>query len=385
MGAAVLTGSYRSSSDLVDVVVVGGGPAGAAAAAAARADGLRVELVCAHSGPRPVPGESLPPGTASLLQEIFGATALDGDWHRASFGNRSVWGAAELTETEFIGNPFGHGLHIDRGRLAQTLLARLRAADVRVRADARITGPRWVGDRWQIGLAGHGQPELQARAMIDATGRAAHVARSQGARRLRLDHLIAAHWTLSSPENGGEEGDHNSATLVEAVADGWWYTTPVPRHRRVVAFLTDADLLPNRAARTTHDWDRRLAAAPNVRAELSTGRWRLHERPSILDAGVAHLDQPAGRGWVAVGDAAVSFDPLSSQGILTALLMGRAAGSAVAAILSSGDQQPLVKWGAEYARLLENHLRLRASCYALEQRWPTAPFWTRRQAHRAAA
>jgi hypothetical protein len=59
--------------------------------------------------------------------------------------------------------------------------------------------------------------------------------------------------------------------------------------------------------------------------------------------------------------------------------MGRDAGHALAAILTRGDQQPLIDWGAEYARLLETHLRLRAGYYALERRWPTALFWSRRQ------
>jgi flavin-dependent dehydrogenase len=105
---------------------------------------------------------------------------------------------------------------------------------------------------------------------------------------------------------------------------------------------------------------------------------RLHSKPLIVDAGVAHLEQLAGCGWVAAGDAALSFDPLSSQGILTALLMGSGAGHAIAAILMRGDRQPLVWWGTEYARLLETHLRLRAAFYALERRWPNAPFWARR-------
>jgi flavin-dependent dehydrogenase len=104
----------------------------------------------------------------------------------------------------------------------------------------------------------------------------------------------------------------------------------------------------------------------------------LHGTAQIADASVAHLDRPAGAGWIATGDAAVSFDPLSSQGIVTALLMGREAGFALAAMLGEGDPELLVRYGAEYARLLEDHLRLRAAYYGQERRWPDAPFWARR-------
>jgi flavin-dependent dehydrogenase len=367
--------TVRGRSAGADVVVVGGGPAGAAAAAAARAEGLDVELVCAPRGRRPAPGESLPPGTDRLLDDIFGASILNHQQHRASFGNRSAWGATDVEATEFVHNPFGHGWHVDRLMLEQSLHDRLRSLGVRVRSEARVTCQAWTGEEWRIGLDDQPGIAIQARAIVDATGRGARIARSQGARRQRLDRLVAAYWVLIVADT--RDGD--CTTLIEAVRDGWWYTTPVPPHRRVVAFLTDSDLMPPRSARTGRDWHERLARAPHIRDRLASCGCRLHGRPPILDAAVTYLDHPAGCSWVAAGDAAVSFDPLSSQGMLTSFVMGQGAGHAVAAILTRGDQQPLIRWGAEYARLLEAHLRLQAAYYALERRWPTAPFWARRR------
>lgn len=357
-----------------DVVVVGGGPAGAAAAAAARADGLDVELLCASRGRRPVPGESLPPGTETLLEEIFGAPMLDSADHRPSFGNRSSWGDAGLDTTEFARDPFGHGWHLDRGAFDESLLDRLRALNVRVRPATRVARQAWAGDRWQIELDDRPGDPIRASAIVDATGRCAHIARSQGARRCKLDRLVAAYWMLTA----GDAQDEDCTTLTEAVADGWWYTTPVSGRRRVVAYLTDADLFPTRGARTARDWNDRLVHAQHIREALMDAACRLHDDPAILDAGVAHLDHPSGCGWIAAGDAAVSFDPLSSQGILTSLVMGQGAGHAVAAMLTRADREPLIRWGSEYARLLESHLRLRAAYYGLERRWPNAPFWARR-------
>lgn len=50
----------------------------------------------------------------------------------------------------------------------------------------------------------------------------------------------------------------------------------------------------------------------------------------ITDAGSSHLDRFSGKGWLAVGDAAVAFDPLSSQGLSNALANGFYAGHALA-------------------------------------------------------
>jgi hypothetical protein len=58
-------------------------------------------------------------------------------------------------------------------------------------------------------------------------------------------------------------------TAVEAVEDGWWYTAPVPGGRRVLAFLTNADLP---AARIAHDSVRLIEcvdAAREIRAILA--------------------------------------------------------------------------------------------------------------------
>ncbi|MBV8956690.1 MAG: tryptophan 7-halogenase [Solirubrobacterales bacterium] len=356
-------------------MVVGGGPAGTAAAATARAEGLSVELLCARRGHRPAPGESLPPGTEGLLHEIFGASMLDDHQHQASFGNSGAWGGPDVEATEFVRNPFGHGWHIDRAALEASLHDRLRTLGVRVRSDVRVTGQAWSADGWRIALDDRDTTVIRAGAIVDATGRAARIARSQGARRRRLDRLVAAYWMLAA----GDAQDGECTTLVQAAREGWWYTTPLPGGRRVVAFLTDADLMPARATRIARDWHERLEQAPHIEDRLASSGCALHSDPVILDAAVAHLDHPAGHGWVAAGDAAVSFDPLSSQGMLTSFVMGSGAGHAVAAMLTRGDQQPLIRWGAEYARLLEAHLRLQAAYYALECRWPTAPFWARRR------
>jgi flavin-dependent dehydrogenase len=360
---------------VADVAVVGGGPAGAAAAAAARAEGLDVELLCESRRRRSAPGESLPPGTDTVLRDIFGAWVLDPSEHRVASGHRSAWGAADVETADFVHNPFGHAWHVRKPAFDEALRARIRTLGVRVRSGVRVAGQAWTGDHWRIELDDHARTAIRARAIVDATGRGARIARSRGAHRHRLDRLVAAYWLLSVTT----AGDDDHTTLVEAVADGWWYTAPVPGQLRVAAFLTDADLMPPRAARTAQDWHRRLFEAPQIADQLTTSGSRLHDSPAILDASVAHLDQTSGPGWVAAGDAAVSFDPLSSQGILTALVMGQGAGHALAALLTRADQRPLIRWGAEYARLLETHLRARTAYYEQERRWPTAPFWSRRR------
>ena len=84
------------------------------------------------------------------------------------------------------------------------------------------------------------------------------------------------------------------------------------------------------------------------------------------------------------GDAAMTFDPLSSQGIAKALRSGRLASFVAADFLLRGAETH-----DRYTRLAcgecEEYERAKRSYYREEQRWPTAPFWARRHAEPAHA
>jgi flavin-dependent dehydrogenase len=156
---------------------------------------------------------------------------------------------------------------------------------------------------------------------------------------------------------------------------GWGYTARLPSGERVAACLADAGNGGRSGPLAPAAFLAALACMPHVRDALAG--YALASTPRGADAGSARLASPVGDGWIAAGDAAVSFDPLSSHGILNALHTGGLAGSAVHAHLA-GDATAL----AEYARHLDavyaayrQHLR---AYYGMERRWPDHPFWARR-------
>jgi flavin-dependent dehydrogenase len=81
------------------------------------------------------------------------------------------------------------------------------------------------------------------------------------------------------------------------------------------------------------------------------------------------LDNFSGAGWLAVGDAALSFDPLSSQGILTALYTGMEVGLTLLAQLS-GNADAVARYRYRLANIYEAYLRNLTAYYSSEERWP---------------
>jgi len=358
-----------------EAVVAGGGPAGAAAALTLVRGGRRVLLVDdSRPGDFRV-GEALPPAGRPLLRDLGVLDAFLADGHLASHGNLSAWGSPALHATDFIFDLNGHGWHLDRARFDALLRQAARSAGAEVRTGARLAEAERADGAWRLTLTGEGgAEEVRCGWLVDATGRRSAVARRHGATRRHEDALVAF-FARFSP--GGGEPDRDARTMIEAVPDGWWYTALVPSGERVVAYLTDGDLADRAVLLSTEGFTARLEETVHVRGVLSAHGCRIGERPRGTDAGSARLDRFVGEGWLAAGDAVVSYDPLSSQGILTALYTGMKAGQALHAHLA-GDGAALGVYAdrleSVYAAYRQNH----ATYYAYERRWPERPFWARR-------
>ncbi|WP_396230553.1 NAD(P)/FAD-dependent oxidoreductase, partial [Frankia sp. ACN1ag] len=99
--------------------------------------------------------------------------------------------------------------------------------------------------------------------------------------------------------------------------------------------------------------------------------------PRLSPAAGRYLDPPIGAAWLAVGDAALAVDPLSSQGILNALHSGFRAGLTIAEDLA-GNSRALQAYRSFIDRVTATYLRNSTEVYRQERRWTESTFWRRR-------
>jgi hypothetical protein len=84
---------------------------------------------------------------------------------------------------------------------------------------------------------------------------------------------------------------------------------------------------------------------------------------------------------MAVGDALMSLDPLSSSGLSGALRDGLEAAGVLLPWLDGGDPAPTGRaWGQRAASAWARYLAQRRQLYGQERTWPDHPFWHRRHA-----
>lgn len=354
------------------VVVLGGGVAGTSAALALTQADVSVCVLERTDYSAWRPGETLSPGASAELRRWLAPQQLKAAGSLVSYGLEAAWGAEEPHHHSFLQNPYGPGWHVDRQKLDRELAHYAETQGVTLCASASVTRLEREGSGWRVqATTPKGSVDLHCAALVDATGRAAQVARRCGVRRQTYDRLCSVSCIVDRPTGPDEQ-----LLRVEATPVGWWYTAPVPGGKRVFTLLSDVDVLERHQAFRPAGWTALLATTRHLTDALDAlpAVPRLHVRRCET----SRLESPVGAGWVAAGDAVATWDPLSSGGILKALQTGRAAGQALAAT-ASGDSDALERYGqsreAEFAR----YLSARRAHYAMEQRWTSEDFWRRRQ------
>jgi flavin-dependent dehydrogenase len=347
-----------------DVVIAGGGPAGLALALHLARDGAAVAVIEPRAARRPRFGETLPPGNRPLLAQLGIWEAFAAGPHARCEGTMAAWGAAEVHYTDYLLHPERHGWRIDRDAFEE-LLRGEAARHGATMIDGAVTAVARDGD-WRVMADG---AAIEGGLLVDATGRSALIARRLGARKLVDDQLVGVAGVLEAalPLERG-------FPLIEAREDGWLYSSVLPGGRLAVVAMTDSDLAHAAQLRDRESWLRWIAAAPHTSRRIEGARCAA--APTVASACSQRLDAIAGPGWLAVGDAASALDPLSSLGIVKAL---RNAADAAAAIRAGAIDAFAQSVAAEYDRYLDT----RARYYAMEARWPAAPFWQRRYRSRS--
>jgi flavin-dependent dehydrogenase len=384
-----------------DVVIVGSGPAGSAVAITLAKFGQRVLLVEKRGSPSFKLGESLPPTSIGLVKHFLGGPEgpeqhLPGLFSTA--GNVSLWASEQTDVADFFFTSSGHGLCIDRLAFDEALRANAVRAGATLlkgfsfRSCARIAdGPF----NWQltfisdVGISDAGMRQDRARYLVDCSGRQAIVARTLGVATVHDDDRLFAYAQWFSC--AGDDDDRY--TRIEAAPDGWWYSNRLPspdggETGRLVVFHSDKDLPAARLAASRQGFDQLLDGSTHIASLLKARGYHPSGAIRGAPANSQRLRDFCGDAWIAVGDAAQAYDPLSSQGIDKALRTASHAGHMIhyaltepqqsAAGLGSGNTY-IRRYDEQQRQLWQTYLSQRDFYYGIQPRWSDQPFWQRRQ------
>ncbi len=326
-----------------DVLVIGGGPAGSATAALLARSGLHVVVVERTRFPRFHMGESLAPAAREVLDDLGLADDLDARYlrkHGVSVACART-GRRERFSFEDAHDAAGTwAWHVPRADFDDLLLRRAASLGAEVH-EGRNAEDVLFEDGAAAGASTRGDDgsslEFRASVVVDASGAGALFASRRGDHHPLEGlerHALATHYRAVRRAEGTAEGD------LELVAfpHGWFWNIPFAGEVHSVGAVCAASWIRARLpaepleaffARTVDD----VAA---VRSALD-GATRL--TPVLSHPSVAwQPSRRAGEGWLAVGDAGGTTDPLLCAGTTLALGGAVRAARAVRAAFDTGDR-----------------------------------------------
>jgi flavin-dependent dehydrogenase len=321
-----------------DVIVVGAGPAGAATAILLCERGLDVLVLDRATFPRPkICGEYLSPESARILDRLGVLKAVDAAAATSLRGMRITAPDGTVLDARYraIGGrqPYrDHAMALSRSVLDAILVDRLRALPVELREAVRVSDLVVEGDQVTgvetLDAAGR-RETITAPLVVGADGRASVVAHRLGCRhahRLRRIALVTYVRGVAECRDAGE---------IFVDPPDYAILNPLAPDRINMSLVVPLDHVSPWRGRLETFFAARVKQLPHLARRLAGA-----ERVAPLEAMgplAYRVSAPSHGGVMLVGDAAGFYDPLTGEGVFTALRGAELAAEVAGRALARGD------------------------------------------------
>lgn len=362
----------------IDVLIVGGGPAGTSAALSLLTYSEHTVLLIEQSNLEQIRvGEHV---SASLFDLTDYLKIEKNDFEAGSFlpayENVSFWGSDLPTSVNSIYMTEGSTFQLDREKFDFKLIEEVVDRGGTFLPRTKCTKFVQLEDKtWEV-IVKHPDKEafsVHANYLVDATGRNATICRQVGASAKKMDALMGVGFFFDL----GEGTNLRQEQLLETTEFGWWYVAQLPKNKVVATFFTDADIVSEQQLNQQANWNNLLQQTKQVKYKLK-GASSLSSKPWVRNAATQISDSSTIDNFIAIGDAAAAFDPISSMGIGFAMTSACHAAKFIQEQLSAKTNEESLVYQKSLFKNFENYLSIRQQFYQKEKRWLSSPFWQRR-------
>ena len=284
-------------------------------------------------------------------------------------GISGAWGQDEILQRSSIFNPYGEGIILSRPQFDQEIATYCRGLNISVETNCRVIRLKETDSSWEIET---NTESLIADFVVDASGRNSKFSKAFGTSNIVYDDLIGITKVLKPKQ---EKLLKESQLLIESTPNGWWYSVELGSGELVLTFMTSAKLLSKSDQNLEMFWQNQINESKHSCDNIAD--YVVPIKTFTQSAKTQILKNIVGKRWLAVGDAAMSYDPLSSAGILKGIRMGVSAASAINE-WASGNTDELNRYEEKCHEIFDEYLITKEAYYALEKRFNDCPFWYNR-------
>ena len=311
------------AAEACDVAVIGGGPGGSTAATLLARRGYRVIALEKAHHPRFHIGESLLPMNLPIFERlgvVEKVRALGVFKPGADFEADNERGYSTYAFARAIGNSPPHSYQVWRQDFDKMLFDHARACGASAREGHEVIAVEQLtprASRLRVRTEGGPDYRIEARYVVDASGRDTFLAAKKKLRRKNREHQSAAifgHFRGAEARAGADAGNIS----IYSFEHGWMWMIPLPQGVMSVGAVCRPDYLKQRQGSTLEF----LLATLKRNAAL----WRRLETAQLIGNEVRvtgnysyDATRMGGPGWVMVGDAFAFLDPVFSSGVYLAM------------------------------------------------------------------
>ena len=306
-----------------DVAVIGGGPAGSTAAALLAARGYKVIALEKARHPRFHIGESLLPMNLPIFERLGvldKVRALGVYKPGADFEADNDRGYNTYAFARAIGSSPPHAYQVWRQDFDKMLYDHARDRGADAREGEEVLGLEQISAREShlfIRREDGQEYSIQARYVVDASGRDTFLSSKKRLRRKNSEHQSAAifgHFSGALPRPGEDAGNIS----IYRFAFGWMWMIPLPGGVMSVGAVCRPEYLKQRKGRTVEFLLETLRQNAALAARIESATLIGNE---VRVTGNYSYDSSrmGGPGWVMVGDAFAFLDPVFSSGVYLAM------------------------------------------------------------------
>jgi flavin-dependent dehydrogenase len=332
----------ETTTEVCDVAVIGGGPAGSTASILLAKRGYKVIALEKARHPRFHIGESLLPMNLPVFERLGvldKVRALGVFKPGADFEADNERGYNTYAFARAIGSSPPHAYQVWRQDFDKMLYDHARASGADAREGHEVLKVEQIGPRdarLEVRTDEGRHYGIQARYLVDASGRDALLSAKKKLRRKNHEHqsaAIFAHFRGAELRPGEDAGNIS----IYRFEYGWMWMIPLPDGVMSIGAVCRPEYLKQRKGRSLEFLLETLNLSPGLQARIE--RAELISEVRVTGNYSYDSTRMGGPGWVLVGDAFAFLDPVFSSGVYLAMSGAEQAAAVVDTALRDPERE----------------------------------------------